>query len=83
MLSRGGVYFRPEQWEKEVHPLTVRRSAPGALALGVSDSGQPRSVTISAKEIPSALPALVALADDGRLESPEFSVWIQQRMQGK
>jgi len=83
VLSRGGVYFRPEQWEKEVHPLTVLRSAPGALVLGVADSGQPRVVKVSAGETSAALPSLVAMADDGRLEGPEFSAWMQQLIQGK
>jgi len=83
VLSRGGVYFRPEQWEKDVHPLAVLRSAPGALALGVSESGNPRAVKISAEEISSALPALAALTEDGRLEGPEFSAWMQQLMEGK
>lgn len=77
VLTRGGLYFRPEQWQKDIQPLDRCRSANGALVVDTTDAGQIRFTTLSAAELVKALPALAERANDGDgLHSPELSGWV-------
>ena len=77
VLTRGGLYYRPEQWQKDIHPLDLCRTANGALVIDTTDAGQIRSATLSAPELAHVLPALEERANNGDgLHSPELSGWV-------
>lgn len=84
VIMRGGLYYRPEKWEKDIHPLDVIQTATAALVVDMTEAGQVQSAVVSRADLAAHLPGLAARTNDADgIKSEELSSWVEDLLKAR